>query len=258
MAAIDWDSHQKKLNASSLSIKNYCNNNGLNYSTARNKLKKSKKVGALEPKELQQKPYIPKPKPQKSGKIGNLNAVKHFGYARHFATKLLSDTEVIQNNLNQEIAIARMQLALVIQIVGKNPDNIELVMGSSEPIQRLLGRIENLIGSQNRLDNSASSHGDMLESIFAARRSGEISAIEAAYQFMEKGIDVPALLHTEAKIEMEEYEDDSDLPVGGVTPQMIEERERQLLEGSKQSSADFLAERLAALEELNRNETKQS
>jgi len=250
MAAIDWDSHQKKLNASSLSIRKYCDNNGLNYNTARNKLKKTKLEGTAATKKLQQKPS------QTKQKSCNLNAVKHFGYARHYAATLLSDSEVVQNNLNQEIAVARMQLALVIQTVGKAPDNIELIMGSSEPIQRLLGRIENLISSQNRLDNSVSSHGEMLESIFAARRSGEMSALEAAYQYMEKGIDVPALLQTEAKIELGEDEDDSDLPKGGVTPQMIEERERQLLEGSKQSSADFLAERMAALEELNKNETK--
>ena len=188
MAAIDWDSHQQKLSVSSLSIKKNCENNKLNYNTARNKLKKTKAVGTVTPEKLQKKTH------QTKQKNCNLNAAKHFGYARHYALDLLSDTEIGQNDLNQEIAVARMQLALVIQTVSKNSGNMEMVLGSSEPIQRLLGRIENLISSQNRLDNSVTHYGDMLESIFSARRTSEISALEAAYQYMEKGLDVPSKL----------------------------------------------------------------
>lgn len=245
MAVIDWDSHQKKLSASSLSIIKYCKNNKLNYNTARNKLKKTKVVGTDSPETLQKK------KRQTKQKTCNLNAVKHFGYARHYATELLSDAEIGQNNLNQEIAVARMQLALVIQTVSKNSGNVEIVLDSSEPIQRLLGRIENLISSQNRFDHSVTNYGDMLERIFSARRAGEISAIEAAYQFMEKGLDVPSLVQVEAKLEIGDEDEDSNLPKSAVTPLMVEERERELISGSVRTSEQFLKERMADLEDLN-------
>lgn len=248
MAAIDWNSHQQKLNASSLSIRKYCENNNLNYNTARNKLKKTKAVGADAPEKLQQKP------PQTKRKSCNLNAVKHFGYARHYASELLSDVEIGQNNLDQEIAVARMQLALVIQAVGRNHDNIEIVMGSSEPIQRLLGRIDNLVNSKNRLENSVTNHKEMLKDIFSDRRSGDISAIEAAYKYMENGLDVPSLVQAEARLEIGDEEDDSGLPKGGVTPQMVEEREQQLQLGVTQAAEEFMAERLAELDILNEDE----
>lgn len=253
MAGIDWDSHQQKLNASSLSIRKYCENNNINYNTARNKLKKNKASGVTASEKLQQKPR------QTKQNNCNLNAAKHFGYARHYALELLSDTEIGQNSLNQEIAVARMQLALVIQKVSSASDNIEMVLGSSEPIQRLLGRIENLISSQNRLDSRISNFGGMLESVYSSLRSGDISAVEAAYRYMEKGIDVPPLLQAEAKLEIGcEDESESDLAKGGVTPQIVEERERELQAGSTCSSEQFLKKRMAELEELNnaeRNET---
>lgn len=248
MAAIDWGSHQKKLSSSNLSIRKYCDKNNLNYNTARNKLKKTKVKGESASKKLQVKPCQTKPK------SCNLNAAKHLGYARHYAIDLLSDAEIERDDLNQEIAVARMQLALVIKTVGEKRDDSAVILGSSEPIQRLLGRIENLISSQIRLDNSATSNSELFKSIFEDRRSGDISAIEAAYRYMEKGLDVPSLVQAEAKLEIGDDDEDSDLPKGGVTPQIVEERERQLQLGNKQSADEFMAERMAELEVLNGTE----
>lgn len=255
MAVIDWGIHQEKLISSKLSIRKYCEKNGLNYNSARNKLKKNKVQGALVPKKLKLKPATPKPEKKKRG---NLNAAKHFGYARHYAIDLLSDAEIERDDLNQEIAVARMQLSLVIKTLSENSNDSAVVFGSSEPIQRLLGRIDNLISSQIRLDDSATSNSELLKKIFEDRRSGGISAIEAAYLYMEKGLDVPPLVQVEARLEIGGEDDESELPKGGVTPQIVEERERQLQLGNKQSADEFMAERLAELEVLNEHEKNRS
>lgn len=244
MGKINWTGHQKKLDESGLSLRKYCENNGLNYSTARNKLRAG---GPVRPKKLQQKA------PETKRKSCNLNALKHGGYARLFAKRLVDESEIEQSGLDQEIAVARMQVALVIDLLGENT-NIKTALAASEAVQRLLGRIESLLVSQLKLDNDLSQHAEFLRETFNCRRDGQISATDAAYRFMEKGFDVPPALLAEMRLELGDDEEEGSLPTGAITPQMVEERERQLQSGNVVSSEEFLQKRLKELEDLNNAE----
>ncbi|WFQ78070.1 hypothetical protein PXH59_00110 (plasmid) [Xenorhabdus sp. SF857] len=242
MASINWEYHQRELGKSGLSLSNYCKNNKLNYSTARNKLRAG---GGVRPEKVQQKA------PETKQKSCNFNALKHGGYARLFARRLVNESEMMQSGLNQEIAVARMQTALVINLLDEKP-NLETVLSASEALQRLLGRIESLLVTQTKLDNDLHNHADFLTALFVKRRVGEISATEAAYRFMEKGFDVPPALLAEMRLELGDDDEERGLLTGTITPQMVEDREKQLQSGNVISSEAFIQQRLEELEELNR------
>lgn len=244
MASINWEGHQKKLDKSGLSLRDYCKNNKLNYNTARNKLRVG---GGSRPEKLQLE--VQKTKRENC----NLNAFKHGGYARLFAKRLVEESEINQSGLNQEIAVARMQAALVINSLGEQP-SLEVALAASEAIQRLLGRIESLLLSQNKLDHEPLNSAGFLAEIFEKRQAGEVTATEAAYSFMSRGFDVPPALLAEMRLELGDDEDEGSLPTGAITPQMVEERERQLQAGNVISSEEFLQKRLKELENLNNAE----
>ncbi|EGQ9055236.1 hypothetical protein GEN90_24685 [Vibrio parahaemolyticus] len=244
MASINWEGHQRKLEKSGLSLRDYCKNNNLNYNTARNKLRAG---GVSRPEKVQLEVQ------QTKRKSCNLNAFKHGGYARLFAKRLVDESEINQSGLNQEIAVARMQTALVIYSLGEQP-SLEIALAASEALQRLLGRIESLLLSQNKLEREPSNNADFLAEIFGKRQSGEVTATEAAYSFMSRGFDVPPALLAEMRLELGDDEEEGSLPTGAITPQMVEERERELQSGNVVSSEEFLQKRLKELEELNHAE----
>lgn len=244
MASIDWNSHQQRLTDSGLSLRDYCINNKLNYNTARNKLR----AGGEKPSKKVQ-PEVQQTKRNSC----NLNALKHGGYARLFAKRLVDDSEINRSTLEQEIAVARMQAALVIQSLGDGTD-IEFTLAATEALQRLLGRIESLLLSQNKLEHEPVNNSDFLQGVFAKRKAGEITATDAAYQFMARGFDVPPALLAEMRLELGDDDDEGSLPTGAITPQMVEDREKQLQAGNVVSSEEFLKKRLKELEELDNAE----
>ena len=122
-------------------------------------------------------------------------------------------------------------------------------------IDRWMGRIANLESlRQKLLQGHVMSHAERLaiqSATFNQLAEGEIDAITAGNLLSANSIEIPSNLLAQIRVELGEEEDDSDLPKGGVTPQIVEAREKQLQEGNAQDAAEFMAERMAALDELN-------
>ncbi|MFW1108318.1 hypothetical protein ACEWA7_19965 [Vibrio parahaemolyticus] len=123
-------------------------------------------------------------------------------------------------------------------------------------IDRWMGRIANLESLRQKLmQGHALSYSEQLaikSEVFTKLHEEQISAISAGHILSANGLEIPPNLLAQIRFELgEDGDDDSELPTGAVTPQMVEERERQLQLGNKQSSEDFLAERMAELEVLD-------
>ncbi|MEB5557098.1 hypothetical protein CGT72_10020 [Vibrio cholerae] len=122
-------------------------------------------------------------------------------------------------------------------------------------IDRWMGRIANLESlRQKLLQGSTLTYSEQLaikSTVFNQLANEEIGAVTAGHILSANGLDIPPNLLAQIRFELGEGDDDdSELPTGAVTPQMVEERERQLQLGNQQSSEEFLAERMAELEAL--------
>ncbi|MBT2909673.1 hypothetical protein PL84_03635 [Vibrio anguillarum] len=122
-------------------------------------------------------------------------------------------------------------------------------------IDRWMGRIANLESlRQKLLQGNTLTYSEQLatkSSVFSQLANEQIDAITAGHILSANGLDIPPNLLAQIRFELgEDGDGDSDLPTGAVTPQMVEERERQLQMGNQQSSEEFLAERMAELEAL--------
>lgn len=123
-------------------------------------------------------------------------------------------------------------------------------------IDRWMGRIANLESlRQKLLQGSTLSYSEQLaikSTVFNQLANEEIDALTAGHMLSANGLDIPPNLLAQIRFELGEGDDDdSELPTGAVTPQMVEEREKQLQLGNQQSSEEFLAARMAELEALN-------
>lgn len=123
-------------------------------------------------------------------------------------------------------------------------------------IDRWMGRIANLESlRQKLLQGHVLSHSERLaiqSTTFNQLADGIIDAIAAGNILSANAIDIPANLLAQIRYELgDDGDDESSLPKDAVTPQMVEERERQLQLGSKQSAGDFMAQRLLELDALN-------
>lgn len=123
-------------------------------------------------------------------------------------------------------------------------------------IDRWMGRIANLESlRQKLLQGHVLSHSERLaiqSTTFNQLANGEIDAITAGNLLSANAIEIPANLLAQIRSELgEDGDDDSELPKEAVTPQMVEERERQLQLGNKQRADEFMAQRLRELEALN-------
>ncbi|MCC8380085.1 hypothetical protein [Xenorhabdus sp. PB30.3] len=128
-------------------------------------------------------------------------------------------------------------------------------------IDRWLGRIANLESLRHKLLQGCTlTYSEQLaikSTVFNQLLNDEIDALTASHMLSANGLDIPPNLLAQIRFELGEGDgDDSDLPTGAVTPQLVEERERQLQLGNKQSSEAFLAARMAELEELNEEEPR--
>ncbi|WP_232613686.1 hypothetical protein [Photobacterium carnosum] len=123
-------------------------------------------------------------------------------------------------------------------------------------IDRWMGRIANLESlRQKLLQGHVLSHSErsaIQSTTFNQLAGGTIDAITAGNLLSANAIDIPANLLAQIRYELgDDGDDESSLPKDAVTPQMVEERERQLQLGSKQSAGDFMAQRLLELDALN-------
>lgn len=122
-------------------------------------------------------------------------------------------------------------------------------------IDRWIGRVANLESLRQKLQQGHNlSHAErtsLQSTIFNKLAEGTIDGITAGNMLSANAIDIPTNLLAQIRAELGHEEDESELPKGGVTPQIIEAREKQLQEGNAQDAADFMAERLAELDELN-------
>ncbi|CCO46702.1 conserved hypothetical protein [Vibrio nigripulchritudo SOn1] len=123
-------------------------------------------------------------------------------------------------------------------------------------IDRWMGRVANLESlRQKLLQGSTLTYSEQLaikSTVFNQLANEEIDALTAGHMLSANGLDIPPNLLAQIRFELgDEGDDDSELPTGAVTPQMVEEREKQLQEGNTQTSAEFLESRLAELEALN-------
>ncbi|WP_219993161.1 hypothetical protein [Vibrio vulnificus] len=123
-------------------------------------------------------------------------------------------------------------------------------------IDRWMGRVANLESlRQKLLQGSTLTYSEQLaikSTVFNQLANEEIDALTAGHMLSANGLDIPPNLLAQIRFELGEGDDDdSELPTGAVTPQLVEEREKQLQLGNQQSSEEFLAARMAELEALN-------
>lgn len=122
-------------------------------------------------------------------------------------------------------------------------------------IDRWMGRIANLESlRQKLLQGHVLSHSERLaiqSTTFNQLAEGVIDAVTAGNLLSANAIEIPANLLAQIRVELGTDEDEGELPKGGVTPQIVEEREKALQIGNAQAADEFMAERMAALEELN-------
>ncbi|KOH04582.1 hypothetical protein ACZ98_23705 (plasmid) [Vibrio parahaemolyticus] len=123
-------------------------------------------------------------------------------------------------------------------------------------IDRWMGRVANLESlRQKLLQGSTLTYSEQLAiktTVFNQLANEEIDALTAGHMLSANGLDIPPNLLAQIRFELGEGEDDdSELPTGAVTPQLVEEREKQLQLGNQQSSEEFLSSRMAELDALN-------
>lgn len=122
-------------------------------------------------------------------------------------------------------------------------------------IDRWMGRIANLESlRQKLLQGHVLSHSERLaiqSTTFNQLEAGEIDAITAGNLLSANAIEIPANLLALIRADLGAGEEETDLPKGGVTPQIVEEREKALQLGNAQAADEFMAERMAMLDELN-------
>ncbi|WFQ78161.1 hypothetical protein PXH59_00515 (plasmid) [Xenorhabdus sp. SF857] len=128
-------------------------------------------------------------------------------------------------------------------------------------IDRWLGRIANLESLRLKLlQGSTLTYSEQLaikSTVFNQLASDEINALTAGHMLSANGLEIPPNLLAQIRFELGDgNDDDSELPTGAVTPQLVEERERQLQLGNQQSSEAFLATRMAELDELDQEEPR--
>lgn len=122
-------------------------------------------------------------------------------------------------------------------------------------IDRWMGRIANLESlRQKLLQGHVLSHSERMaiqSTTFNQLAEGSIDAVTAGNLLSANAIEIPSNLLAQIRVELGADEDEGELPKGGVTPQIVEEREKALQLGNAQAADEFMAERMAALEELN-------
>ena len=171
MAKHDWNALQaqfiKAHAETGIAAKDWCEANGLNYSSARRYIKTS---AAKKKKRQQEAPVIPRNQPVvRKGSIGNQRARKHGAYSGYF-NKNITDL-VDSTQLEDELELCRSRIHLVVATMEEIQRRIK---EEQPPIDVAASLYDSLFKAENALDRNVT----RVESITKTLSSLQLDSVQ--------------------------------------------------------------------------------